>query len=204
MSEFTDLSLENRSVTDSEFTVIGRPTPSPSEVDAISSIETASASDRSQFYIITTTDSSYEIHENQFDAPYDVDNTPIHASTPTLAPKEDGPTHLLTRENLTWKLIEEVAGGNVRRFSQMMISDLKAKGVNFPLDAGMLSEGELIGDQIPGYESMALGHKLYSWWTRKQRSIIDAQILKELQQHAEEEAANIAKTPVVDSTRKNL
>jgi hypothetical protein len=63
---------------------------------------------------------------------------------------------------------------------------------------------KLIGDQIPGYENMTLGAKLWSWWTRKQRSILDAQILKELQQNSEEEAANIAMTPAEVSCKADL
>jgi hypothetical protein len=43
--------------------------------------------------------------------------------------------------------------------------------------------GEFIGDKIPGYERMSLSAKFWSWWTKKELAIFDAQILKELKEH---------------------
>jgi hypothetical protein len=96
-------------------------------------------------------------------------------------PGNDGPSHPLIVDNLSLKTIDEVAGGSIQRYQQMIISDLKSKrGLAFTAETAIPERGELIGDQLPGYEAMSLGAKFWSWWTRKEKAIFDAQILKEI------------------------
>jgi hypothetical protein len=188
------LSLDGHSVANSEFTVIDK--PSQSEVEATSTAEVTSTSDGSQFELISLTETS-ETNENKLDASPDIDNLSNRPSSSELAPNVPSATRQLTVENLTWKTIEDVAGGSVQRYSNMMIDGMKANGVYFPDDAGVPVKGELIGDQPPNYENMNLGAKLWLWLTRKQRAVLNAQILKEMQQHWKEEyeAKNREKIP---------
>jgi hypothetical protein len=65
----------------------------------------------------------------------------------------------------------------------MMIADINAGGINFRPDSGVTAKGELISDQFPGYADMDLGSQIWSWLTRKQRAVIDGQILKEIKHH---------------------
>jgi hypothetical protein len=63
-----------------------------------------------------------------------------------LTPENAGPTQPLTRENLSWKLIEDVAGGGIQCYHQVVIDDMKAKGIHFPVGTETPDEGEFIGD----------------------------------------------------------
>jgi hypothetical protein len=90
----------------------------------------------------------------------------------------------LTIENLSLKTIDEVAGGSIHKYQQLFIADLKRKkGLAFTVDTATQLPGEFIGDKIPGYERMSLSAKFWSWWTKKELAIFDAQILKELKEH---------------------
>jgi hypothetical protein len=57
------------------------------------------------------------------------------------------------------------------------------RGLAFTVDTATQLPGEFIGDKIPGYERMSLSAKFWSWWTKKELAIFDAQILKELKEH---------------------
>jgi hypothetical protein len=179
-SNFADLRLGNYSVSDSEFTVISK--PNQSEADTSSAVEVASASDGSQFELISTVDAS-ETDENHLDAPSKVGSLSVRASSPGLDTEAASPTRPLTLQNLTWKAVEDVARGSVQTYANMMIADIKAGGVNFRPGDGFPAKGELIGDQLPGYADMNLGAQIWSWLTRKQRAVIDGQILKEIKHH---------------------
>jgi hypothetical protein len=167
-------------VSDSEFTVISK--PNQSEADTSFAVEVASASDGSQFELISTVDAS-ETDENQLDAPSKVGSLSVRASSPGLDTEAASPTRPLTLQNLTWKAVEDVARGSIQTYANMMIADIKAGGVNFRPDDGVPAKGELIGDQLPGYADMNLGAQIWSWLTRKQRAVIDGQILKEIKHH---------------------
>ena len=67
--------------------------------------------------------------------------------------------------------------------SAVEVASASHGGVNFRLDDGVPAEGEIIGDQLPGYADMDFGSQIWSWLTRKQRAVSDGQILKEIKHH---------------------
>jgi hypothetical protein len=101
----------------------------------------------------------------------------------------NGPSHALTMNNMTLKDIEEVGG--IRKYQQMMIQDMKLKqGVAFTLESSIPGPGERIGDQKPGYEAMSLPEKFWSWWTKEELQIFEAQIMKEIAEKMQDQAAS--------------
>jgi hypothetical protein len=81
--------------------------------------------------------------------------------------------------------------------SAVEVASASHGGVNFCLDDGVPAKGELIGDQLPGYADMDFGSQIWSWLTRKQRAVIDGQILKEIKHHDKDQknlAENLNKT----------
>ncbi|PMD21058.1 hypothetical protein NA56DRAFT_748980 [Hyaloscypha hepaticicola] len=93
------------------------------------------------------------------------------AKNESPATTETDKSHALTFENKTMKTIDEVAGGWLALYGR---------------DCDP-APGELIGDKKPGYEAMSLGAKFWSWWTKKEMRIFEAQIMKEINAKIEED-----------------
>jgi hypothetical protein len=115
-----------------------------------------SASGTSEFEIISNPDSSPE-------RPQVCPNTLIEDEFSTIRPSTpstivgNGPWHALTLENLSLKEIDEVAGGSIQTYKQLLIADLKRKrGLAFTADSAIPAPGELIGDKQSGYATMSL------------------------------------------------
>ena len=61
------------------------------------------------------------------------------------------------------------------------MANMKRKtGVPFTAEAAIPAPGEVIGDKQPGYDAMSLGAKFWSWWTKKEMAIFEAQVMKEI------------------------
>ncbi|PMD40769.1 hypothetical protein L207DRAFT_529079 [Hyaloscypha variabilis F] len=110
----------------------------------------------SEFAIIqdSTSTSEWEVVSAP-GSPKECLNTPINEGVSAIHCS----SHPLTIENLSLKTIDEVAGGSIHKYQQLFIADLKR------------------------YERMSLSAKFWSWWTKKELAIFDAQILKELKEH---------------------
>ncbi|KAE9367859.1 hypothetical protein N431DRAFT_444938 [Stipitochalara longipes BDJ] len=174
-SDFEHIGLENLSISGSEFTII-QATTSTSEWEAVTD---ATSSSRS---------------------PKERPQTPTAEGASTIRPESpntifgDRPSDSLTIDNLSLKTIDEIAGGSIHKYQQLLIADLKRKrGLAFTTETAIPFPGELIGDRKPGYEKMSLGAKFWSWWTKKELQVFEAQILKELRAHDEENKTNVHK-----------
>ncbi|KAE9367860.1 hypothetical protein N431DRAFT_471254 [Stipitochalara longipes BDJ] len=165
VSEFTDIRREASSAAGSDFTMVGNPTPSNSNYEIASNAESWS-----------------EVTNKQANASTRVNTETSTIRSPTSGPIPImGPSHALTIENMSLKEIDEVAGGSIKRYKEVIMENMKRRtGVAFTAEAAIPAPGEVIGDMKPGYEKMALGAKFWSWWTKKELAIFEAQVLKEL------------------------
>ena len=109
--------------------------------------------------------------------PHPVPNTQSAAKN-----TESKASRLSAAEEKTWKEINENAGGSIQRFHDMTIEKMNngRHGVIFLPEAAIPEADELVGDEKPGYETMALKDKVLAWWTKKQWEIWNDQILKEV------------------------
>jgi hypothetical protein len=147
----------------SDFTMINNPSPSNSEYDMLSGTGISSGTIGVQ-----------------------INNAAKNESPATTTDTDK--SHALTFENMTMKTIDEVASGSIQRYQQMLIADLKRKdGLPFTAETAIPAPGELIGDKKPGYEALSLGAKFWSWWTKKEMRIFEAQIMKEINAKIEED-----------------
>jgi hypothetical protein len=161
--------MESLSLSDSDFTAIGEVTaPSSSEYDMVSSVGTSS-----------------EGPGGRADTLAEFETTSVRPSSPVPALGNSGPAHPLTIENMSLKTIDETAGGSIQKYKQLVFEGMKRKGVPFTAEAFIPASGELIGDQLPGYDALTLGGKLWSWVTKDELRIFEAQVLKELLDNTE-------------------
>jgi hypothetical protein len=159
-----------------------------------------STSGTSEYEIVWNPDSSPERPQARPKTPVEENSSTIRPSTPsTIVGK--GPSHALTLENLSLKEIDEVAGGSIQRYQQLLIADLKRKkGLAFTATSAIPAPGELIGDKQPGYATMSLGAKFWSWWTKEELHIFEAQVLGEIMEELGEQKANAQPAGVVGKT----
>ena len=117
----------------------------------------------SAYEVVSSTDNWSEVTNGQEDAATGVD-TETSTTVPSAtgpAPKED-PSHALTLENMSLKEIDEVAGGSIKRYKEMIMESMKHRtGVPFTAEAAVPASGEVVGDKKPGYKKMALGAKFW-------------------------------------------
>lgn len=138
---------------------------------------TASNSD---YEMVSKADNWSEISNDNASTRVDTEATTIDSPATKPVPK-DRPSHALTLENMSLKEIEEVAGGSIKKYKEMIMDSMKRRtGVPFTAEAAIPAPGEVIGDKKPGYEKMGLSAKFWAWWTKKELAIFEAQVLKEL------------------------
>lgn len=143
------------------------------------------------------TDSEYDVVSSP--APSEAAEDSVHASTEVNASHDSsptgnrrmangGPSHALIFEDVNQLVIKNFAGGSIQRYQQMIIAELKLKkGLPFTAASAVPRPTELIGDQIPGYEAMTIGAKLWSWWTQEEKLIFDAHVVTEILQEIKEQ-----------------
>lgn len=107
---------------------------------------------------------------------------------PEQNPTPSGQSHSATmsaHDQATWKAINEQAGGSIKRYHELTIEKINSgpRGVILPPETAIPEPGELIGDQIPGYEKMSVGSRVLCWWTNKQRRIFNASIVQDVSNH---------------------
>lgn len=85
-------------------------------------------------------------------------------------------------DRAAWEVVNKEAGGDIKAYQQIVIDQINngPRGVILPAWTSIPEEGEVIGDQIPGYESMSVMAKVASWWTKKQRGIFNAVVFQEV------------------------
>jgi hypothetical protein len=159
-----------------------------------------SASGASEYEIVSNPDSLPERPQARPNHPIEDNSSTIRPSTPSTI-VGNGPSHALTLENFSLKKIDEVAGGSIQRYQQLLIADLKRKrGLAFTATSAIPAPGELIGDKQPGYATMSLGAKFWSWWTKKELQIFETQVLGEIVEKLDEQKADAQPVGVVGKT----
>jgi hypothetical protein len=151
----------------SDFTYIDMETPLLSDGTNFTGVEAPSLSS-SEYDMVSNADIQSEARVDRTGTRNTIENEPSNTQLAGNGPdRSDGPSHALTMNNITLKVIDEVGG--IQKYQQMMIQDMKLKqGVAFTLEDSVPAPGERIGDQKPDYEAMSLPEKFWSWWTKRE------------------------------------
>jgi hypothetical protein len=143
----------------------------------------------SEYDVVSNAEFPSEAIEDQAEASTEANASSDRPSTPDPGTTNKHPPHALSRENVSLLLIQELAGGSIQKYQQMIIADLKHKrGVPFTAKSAIPLPHEIIGDQVPGYDAMSLGAKFWSWWTRSETRIFDNHVLKGVLEELKEQA----------------
>jgi hypothetical protein len=194
ISKFEDLGVATPTRSVSDFSDLGSRTPTRS-VSEFSYIHTSTCAEadsdegsnayhedenHSEFELVSRNVSPASSPKSKNTANKPAADTTSENRAP-LANITSGET-LSARDQATWKAINEQAGGSIKRYHELAIEKANSgpRGVILPPGTAIPEKGELIGDQIPGYEKMTVGQKILSWWTKKQRMIFDNIVAQEV------------------------